>query len=453
MKKNYTLKITLAMLFVVLVSLVSFVGVYKGKNLVKDYSLGKDFKERKVAVFSVKEQKNSENTTDKNTESETENNDESTKEENGTEENKTEETNTEKTNTEENKTEENKTEEKSEEDKKKDYKNSKNIIERRLASLKSDEYDIRLNEENGSVVIEVPTSMDSSYITELVSKGKAQIKNQSTNEVLVDSNGLKDASAKIDSTNYSTPMILLNIEFTKDAKNIFKNANTNYTDSEGNEKEATFAFTLDDETLYSDTAANFVSSAKNGALDLVLGQGTEGEELQKNYESAQVLVSIIKTGSIPVEYQSDSITIVSSIINIKTIVILAIIIGALMLIYAIIKLKNKAILPVLSLVGLVASILLVLRYTNVEITLFGILGLATIVVSNYVLILRTLQNDKTFKENFVDLLNILIPVIIIAIVFCCAPYLQLATLGMTMFWGIIVMFIYNIIITKVLIDK
>ena len=117
------------------------------------------------------------------------------------------------------------------------------------------------------------------------------------------------------------------------------------------------------------------------------------------------------------------------------------------------KLKNKAILPVLSLVGLVASILLVLRYTNVEITLFGILGLATIVVSNYVLILRTLQNDKTFKENFVDLLNILIPVIIIAIVLCCAPYLQLATLGMTMFWGIIVMFIYNIIITKVLIDK
>ena len=144
MKKNYTLKITLAMLFVVLVSLVSFVGVYKGKNLVKDYSLGKDFKERKVAVFSVKEQTNSENTTDKNTKSETENNDESTKEENGTEENKTEETNTEKTNTEENKTEENKTEEKSEEDKKKDYKNSKNIIERRLASLKSDEYDIRL---------------------------------------------------------------------------------------------------------------------------------------------------------------------------------------------------------------------------------------------------------------------------------------------------------------------
>lgn len=64
MKKNYTLKITLAMLFVVLVSLVSFVGVYKGKNLVKDYSFGKDFSNRKVAVFSVKEETTTQNDTE-----------------------------------------------------------------------------------------------------------------------------------------------------------------------------------------------------------------------------------------------------------------------------------------------------------------------------------------------------------------------------------------------------
>ena len=76
MKKNYTLKITLAMLFVVLVSLVSFVGVYKGKNLVKDYSFGKDFSNRKIAVFSVKEENTTQNdtgnsaTSDENTTSE-----------------------------------------------------------------------------------------------------------------------------------------------------------------------------------------------------------------------------------------------------------------------------------------------------------------------------------------------------------------------------------------------
>ena len=58
MKKDYTLKLVLAMLVVVLVSLVSFVGVYRGKNLLKEYSLGKDFSKRKIATFSIVETDN-----------------------------------------------------------------------------------------------------------------------------------------------------------------------------------------------------------------------------------------------------------------------------------------------------------------------------------------------------------------------------------------------------------
>lgn len=152
MKKNYTLKITLAMLFVVLVSLVSFVGVYKGKNLVKDYSFGKDFSNRKVAVFSVKEETTTQNDTENS----------ATSDENTTSENTTNE----------NTADENSNTENQENDKKKNYENAKNIIERILASLSSNEYDIRLDEDDGTLVIEVPTSMETSYITELVSKGK-----------------------------------------------------------------------------------------------------------------------------------------------------------------------------------------------------------------------------------------------------------------------------------------
>ena len=85
MKKNYTLKLVLAMLIVVLVSLVSFVGVYKGKNLLKDYTLGKDFRQRKVATFSVVEEESTttseENTTDETTENQTEESTESTTDE------------------------------------------------------------------------------------------------------------------------------------------------------------------------------------------------------------------------------------------------------------------------------------------------------------------------------------------------------------------------------------
>lgn len=450
MKKNYTLKVTLAMLFVVLVSLVSFVGVYKGKNLLKEYSLGKDFSDRKVATFSVKEDTTTEET---NTEEQNNENEETNAEEQNTE-NGAEETNTEEQNNEnEGANSEEQKDENVQTDKQKEYKNSKNIIEKRLAAMNSEEYDIRLNESTGNLVIEVPSDFDANYFSEIVSKGNAQILNQSTNETIIETNGFKNASARIDSTSYTKPVVLLSIKFTNDAKKIFKNVNTKYTDSEGKESEATFAFTLNGETLYSDTAESFVNTAKNGSLDLVLGQEDDEENLEDDYQSALALVSIINSGEISTDYQLDSVKIVSSNINIKTIIIIVAIIGLIMLVYAIYKVKKKGILPVLSLIGLVATILLVLRYTNVKITLFTILGLAVIVLSNYILILKTLSNDKTFKQNFIEMLNILVPCLIVAVVFCCSPYLQLATMGMTIFWGIIVMFIYNAIITRILIDK
>ena len=80
---------------------------------------------------------------------------------------------------------------------------------------------------------------------------------------------------------------------------------------------------MDDETLYSDTASNFVETAKNGYLDLALGQSEKTSEIEANYESAQVLVSVINNGEIPVGYEAKSVNIVSSNINVKSIIIIA----------------------------------------------------------------------------------------------------------------------------------
>ena len=421
------------MLIVALVSLVSFVGVYKGKNLLKEYSLGKDFEQRKVATFSVVE---------KNTDSEkttTEESSEKENQENASEQN--EQTTTEAQTS------------MSEEDKVKQYNQSKNIISKRLTAMNSEEYDIRLDEQTGKLVLEVPADMDSNYLYEIISKGKAQILNESTNEVVIDSNGFKSATATLDTATYQTPIVLLNIKFNKDAKNVLKNLNANHTNAEGVETPATYAFKLDGETLYSDSAANFIDAGNKGELELVLGQGTEGKELDKHYQAALALTAIMKTGEISTEYQLDSLEIVSSNMNIKAIVIMAIIIGVLMLLFAVYKFKKKGILPVVSLVGLLATTLLVLRYTNVKVTAFTILGLALIVLINYIFILKHLGSNKSFKEDFIEMLNIIIPCIIVAIVFCCAPYLQLASFGMTIFWGIIVISIYNAIITRIFINK
>lgn len=433
MKKNYTLKITLAMLVVVLVSLVSFVGAYKGKNLVKEYSLGKDLGERKVATYTVVE--------------------------------KTEEVNPEE-NTEDGESAEK--QQKSEEDIKKEYIKSKNIIEKRLAAVNTEDYEVRLDEENGNIQLELPADIDKNFLQNdaeyffrnIMKQGKVEIVNKSTNETVVDASGFKSASAKIDTNTYTTPTVVFNIKFTKKAKETLKNANTKYTDSEGKEADAEFVIRLDGEDLYPNssssttiTAAQFVESTKNGILELSYGQSSDEETLAREYEEASIIVAKINEETLPNEYSFESINVVKSNISIKAIVIFAIIIAAAMFVFALYKHKGKVVLPMLSLTGLVASVLLVLRYTNVKITLFTILGLAVIVIANYLFILKSFENDKDFKENFINMFSKLIPCIIIAIVFCCSPYLQVSSLGMTIFWGVIVSFVYDIAITRVLINK
>lgn len=455
MKKNYTLKLVLAMLVVVLVSLVSFVGVYKGKNLLKEYSLGKDFSKRKVATFSVKEEQQEESNSEENT---SENSEENKTEENATENSVENQENTTENNSEEQKESNNSENNESkvvltQEQKKENYKKAKENISKRLTAMKSEEYDIRLNEDTGNLVIEVPENIDTTYLAQIVTKGKVQIKNTSSSEVIVDGNAFKNASARMDSATYSKPIVVLNMKFTKDAINKISSANTKYTDSNGAEDDATFAVVLDDNTLYSDKATSFISSAQKGELDLVMGENDEGKNLEEDYQRALAITAIMKCGEISVEYETESINLIDSDINIKSIVIISIIIGVLMLIFAIYKFKAKGILPVISLVGLVATILLVLRYTNVRITLFTILGLAIIVLINYIIILKTLNSDKSLKENIVSAFNNLIPCMIVAIVFCCAPYLQLASFGMTIFWGLIIMCIYNSLITRIFVEK
>ena len=447
MKKNYTLKLVLAMLIVVLVSLVSFVGVYKGKNLLKEYTLGKDFSQRKVATYSIVQSE--EQASDNNQNQVSEENDNATQEGSETEDASSEENKDTESGNQDTQANENV----SPEQKRENYKNAKNNISKRLTAMKSEEYDIRLDDETGKLVIEVPADLNSTYLSQIVSKGKVQIKNTNTNEVIVDGNGFKDALTKMDTTTYSKPIVVINLKFTNDAKKKLNETSRVYNNEEGKETEASFAVTLDGETLYTDTATTFIDSANNGQLDLVLGQSDEGEALQEDYQRALAITAIIKCGEIPVEYEIEALELVSSNIKAKSVVIVAIIIGIAIFIFDIIKCKKRAILPAMSLIGYVALVLLVLRYTNVKITLFTSLAVLIVTLLNNNIIIKTISGDKSFNEAFIKELITFIPCFIIAIVFCCAPYLQLASFGMTIFWGVITMCIYNPLVTRIFIKK
>ena len=137
--------------------------------------------------------------------------------------------------------------------------------------------------------------------------------------------------------------------------------------------------------------------------------------------------------------------------------IIALIIFAIIAIGTIIKFKKSGLFTIISLIGYVATLLIALRYTNVVITISGILAIVLSIVIAYIYIINTIKNSRKNKEEEKNLLfkelSICIPSLIISIVFCFVKNLQLASFGMVMFWAILVMIIYNLAITKVLISN
>ena len=127
----------------------------------------------------------------------------------------------------------------------------------------------------------------------------------------------------------------------------------------------------------------------------------------------------------------------------------------------IIKYRKLGLFAILSYIGYVAVLLIVVRYTNLVITMEGIFGIAISMILNYVLLIYLLQNLKktdknvnayknTFTKSMLSLLFIFIPTIIIGIVFCFAAWLPIYSFGTIIFWGIFIMAIYNLLVTRIL---
>lgn len=172
MKSVNILKVLVFIIAVFLISLISFVGIYKYEkgemvNILPEYVLGKEFKGSRLATFEV----------DKSTKNvEKENKDVTTEDEQKEEEQAEEEP----VNKDEILTKEN-------------YELSKRIIENRIKKQKIEEYDIRLNEEYGTIVLNMAENNNTDKIVSyLIEPGDFQIVATDTEEVLMNKEDLKE---------------------------------------------------------------------------------------------------------------------------------------------------------------------------------------------------------------------------------------------------------------------
>lgn len=434
MKMEQKLKVILLILLIVLMCFISIGGVWiqnKGRmqNLVNNYILGRDLAGGRHITLEIKE--------DKKIEAE------------GKEE-------TEKA-------------EESQEDKelnKEDFIRAKNIIEKRLSNMKVEDYIISLDEKTGLINLQIPENEYTDYIIEYSTlKGKFTIEDESGN-VLLDTSNIKKVKTmygQVSTTSEQGLKVFLRIQFNDDCIDKLKEISTTYVaskDEKGNDTSKKVNIKLDGSKL---STTSFDKEITEGYIELAVGNTTNSsEELQSYLQQASYLEKIFNYGELPANYEITINNYVLSDITEDMQMIGMIIIAAIILaiiIYLIVKYHKNGIIVSLSSIGYIAVLLFVIRYTNVVVTIDGVIGILISIFINYILnlfILKKLINSDNTKNEMESNINkgiikgllSVVPMGLIAIVLCFSKWSLIYSFGMISFWGIIIMIIYNIVITK-----
>ena len=476
MKKEGSLKSILAILVIILICVVSLGGIYvKDKNFMKnilpDYVLGQDLNGSIIMKLDVnKPEESSESTeeTEEETELAEENNEDINLDENADEAN-TEEN----TETSENSDDNTKKEEGQAEDiyTTKNYKKSKSIIEKRLKLAGVGQYDVRIDEQSGSLVIEVPKDTDSNVLQSLYQTGKTEIKISETDEVIADKNNIKEFTTSIDDTYVSYGIgsnVKIDIKFNKDAINKFKDLKNNYTatDAETGElKENNVSILVDGNSIVSLSETEFLESAVNGSVQLYGSYTTDFKTLTSSLNGINSIKMLIETDDLPVtytrNYQSD---VIKSNVNIYGIISVFAIILLAMLVYLLYKYKLKGLFAEINIIGLASLLLLVIRFAKVEISIATLVAIGGMIALQFIYLIKLLDSEKVTSKIFnnatLEYTKILVPLLILSVFAALIPALEsskvipfgniqeLADFGMVGFWGLIVFEIYNNILTR-----
>lgn len=433
MKAQKKLSILLIILLIILISIISFVGIfYQDKNqmvnIIPDYTLGTDLKGYRKIVLTVDE---------------------------------SDESNTEDILKYEN------------------YVKSANIIKARLKSMKIEDYTVRCDEATGQIEITIPENDQTEYIlSDITQKGVFEIRNTANNEVLMNNDDIRnvEVNAVPSSYNNDSSAVYMDINFnnsgsrkfrdiTRDYQNIITNETTaENTVNETASNEIAEETTEEDNTteigLYIDGTSMMTTSFSqiidNGVMSLSLGSSSSADQTKILTYQAESLSAILENDAMPIQYSVSGNIYISSPIEQSTINILigiSICIEIIMLIALIIKYRVKGVIASFCSVGFIALYLLILRYTNVVITLEGMFAIALVFVINYIfniMILNRLQNnmEKTFTKAITKFSLSMVPMLILAVVCCFSSWMSLFSFGMIVFWGLVVSVIYNLLITR-----
>ena len=466
-------KITTIILAIILVTIVSFGGVYiqtqnRMENKLKAYTYGRELKGERQLELKVSTTSDSSDSSESSEESQSK----------------------ESTTTQDNLTPEN-------------YEIVKNTIEKRLRSLNTQDYTISLNKEDGTITVELPEddkTDDLAYY--LTTSGKVEIKEKDTSTELLNENMVKKAQYTYTSNSDGEYQVYLELLLTKDGQAKIEEIQKDYAilktdvdaaESAQNSEESTDSTDNTESTESKESKENTENTdnsnneektenteeTKKIAKLSVAGKEYDNEKIEKNVIRAKIgsqtsnnttvnnnvskaaeLAMLINSGKYPVDYKVQNNRFVYSDITHTQLIYAALVVAALITIVFIIfivKYKSKGLLASISCVGFIALFFLLLRYTNVTLSIEGIgaiiLTMIIYLKLNQMVLSKTkIMNvvNEAVKVTYKDLFLKLVPVMIITVVLCFSGWTNLSSFGMIMFWGLALLALYNVIVTKTL---
>lgn len=365
------------------------------------------------------------------------------------------------------------------------FEKAKKIIQDRIEKLENgslNEYNIRQDTVTGEIILEVPDNGNLSSIEALVlTPGKITVTDYQNGLILIDSSHVKKASL-LGTTTDDGYQAYLQLEFDKEGKEALKEISNIYvsskkeevenventvntentvdaeetedTEETANEEETIsyISISLDNSTLIS---TYFGQEIENGILQIPYGQAhSEYSDYYEFASQASYVVSAINSGSLPLVYKLSSDNFINTSITNNTLLYVAIIFSSCVLLVSIVMLiiyRSKAI----RFIGLgliyIALLSLVCRLTNVVITINSLIAFLGVIIINYWFYFQLLNSQKNngnieYGKTMKKLYLTIVPVIIIAIIFTFMSNIVVSSIGMLLFWGLLLQALVSLLV-------
>lgn len=342
---------------------------------------------------------------------------------------------------------------------------TKDILEKRLTLIGENNYKIGVDEKTGQVNISLLENEDTDkYLSLLTQMGDFEIIDTETEEVLLTKDQLATVDVMYGSMSYDVyyQIVNLSLAFNDEAISTLEEISKTYIvetveieDEDGeiyeetNEKTVTMML-----SGYEILTTSFDEILLDGVMEINMGTATDEETFNSILVQAINMKTVLETDTIPVNIEhTQNKYVLSSYDGAKLINIVSVIGLIISALVFLVKLNQKGVLATFITLFTISSILLIIKYTNVEITLMSLSALIAVFVINAVI---TMKLFKTNKENmlkvFANLLLNIMPLILIAITFTFSSIIGISAFGMMLFWGILITLVVSYAITKNIVD-